>query len=697
MNQLQFDYPSSYLFLCGIIALLYAVFMYYRDSRWAEKSIAIPWLLGISRAIVVFILAILLLSPFLTYYEEEIEQPVILVAYDDSESMSLSEDSLLRQLLQFQEKLPEQLADYELVEVAFGDQAESFDSLTFSQSRTNISSVLEYIKNEWGGRNVGALILVTDGIYNVGKNPLYAASGLKAPIFSIPMGDTTARKDVSISDVFHNDIAYLNDKFVIQVDLSAQELRSESTALQLFQNKNGNRERIETQSIEISNDDFFKTFEFTIDADRAGVQEYNLVATAVDGETTTENNRKTFYIDVIDAQQKILIVGGAPHPDLTALKYMLSENQNYEIDVVLSDATSVQLEAYDLLILHQIPFQKRKPQFVNSLLNSELPKLYVTGLQTHFKDFNSAQNGIRIQPQRGGFNAVEPAYEKNFNAFTFPEESASALDNYPPLETIFGEFDALSGTQTIFHQKIGDVVTKYPLVALGRTTGDRRAAYILGEGIWRWRLFEFGIQQSSTPAQELIQQVVQYISVTDDKRRFVTKSSQKIYDENERINIRAEFYNENYELLNSPDAFLKVESEDGDQYDYTFGKERNFYQLDLGFLPAGNYSYTSSLNWNGERFTHAGKFVVDEIQMELFRTRANHNLLHLLAEQSGGSVFSLGASDKIAEQVKSSGSADPVLYSRPVTRSLIHLQWVFWLLIALLSMEWFFRRWLGSY
>lgn len=697
MNQLQFDYPSSYLFLCGIIALLYAVFMYYRDSRWAEKSIAIPWLLGVSRAIVVFVLTILLLSPFLTYYEEEVEQAVILVAYDDSESMSLSDDSLLNELLQFQEDLPGQLSDYELVEIAFGDEVESLDSLTFSQARTNISSVMEYIKSEWDGRNVGALILVTDGIYNVGKNPVYAASGFKAPIFSIPMGDTTVRKDISISDVFHNDIAYLDDKFLVQVDLSARELRDESTELELYHNKNGNRERLETKKIDIEDDDFFTTLEFTIDADRAGVQEYNLIAKAVEGETTTENNRKTFYIDVIDAQQKILIVGGAPHPDLTAIKHMLSENQNYEIDVALSDANDINLEPYDLLILHQIPFQKRKPPFVNTLLDSELPKLYITGLQTHFKDFNSAQSGIRIQPQKGGANAVEPAYEKNFNAFTFPEESSEALNNYPPLETIFGEFDARSGLQTIFHQKIGDVLTEYPLISVGRTTGESRSAYILAEGIWRWRLFEFGLQQSSTPAQELLQQVIQYISVTDDKRRFVAKSSQKIYDENERINIRAEFYNENYELINSPDALLEVESEDGDNYDYTFGKENNFYQLDLGFLPAGNYSYTASLNWNGERFTHSGKFVVDEIQMELFRTRANHNLLQLLAEQSGGDVISLGQSDKIAEQVKSSGSAEPILYSRPVTRSLIHLQWVFWLLIALLSLEWFFRRWLGSY
>ncbi len=697
MNGLQFDYPTSYILFCALLGILYAIVLYYKDTRWSDKSRFLPWFLGILRAVAVFILAVLLLSPFLTYFEDKTEDPILLLAVDDSESLSLTPDSVLEDLQGLPLEIENRLAEFDHIQLKFGENVQPLDSMSFEEPKTNISSVLDYVQKDLRGRNVGGVILVSDGLYNLGQNPAYALSGLNTPIFPIALGDTSKRKDLSLVEVFHNDIAYKGDKFVVQVDCKAISCKGSTSSLSIYSYEGNNPKRVDQKQMGIDDESYFQTFEFLVDAKKEGVQKFLVSAESLQGETTTSNNSQVFYIDIIDARKKILIAGGAPHPDITAIKQSLTNNDQYEVDIVLPRDKLNSLESYDLVILHQLPFKKSKAGFLDDLMESSIPKLFITGLETNFATFNEVQNSLRINPKRGNANAVTPKFNPNFNVFTYSEESAESLAKYPPLETVFAEFNVTSGGQSLFYQKIGDVDTEYPLVLTGRTTENIRTAYLLGEGFWRWRLYEYGREEEKEPANELLSQIVQYLSVSDDKRRFRTQMGKNVYDESESLTLRAEFYNQNYQLINDPDAFLEVESGAGESYQYTLGKENNYYTLNLGFLPKGEYNYTAYLNEDGERFTSSGRFVVKEIQLELFKTRADHNLMQLLARETGGHMIQLDSLAKGLEKIRSSETAKPILYSQPTTRSLINLTWVFALLIALLAIEWFIRRWVGSY
>lgn len=41
------------------------------------------------------------------------------------------------------------------------------------------------MRARYAGRNLGAVILATDGLYNEGSNPLYAYPELKVPVFTV--------------------------------------------------------------------------------------------------------------------------------------------------------------------------------------------------------------------------------------------------------------------------------------------------------------------------------------------------------------------------------------------------------------------------------------------------------------------------------------------------------------------------------
>lgn len=696
MNNIQFDYPASYLLLCAVIALVYAIFMYYGDGRWRERSKLIPIALGIGRSIVVFILCVLLLSPFITYFEEKTELPVVVLAHDASESISLTPDSVLDQFIENHEALASSLSEYELSTLAFGEAVRPVDSLSFSDKKSNISALFDYLQRQYAGRNIGAIILASDGLYNVGQNPVYATSGLNAPLFTIPLGDTSSKRDIAIPEVFHNQMAFLGDKFNIQVDIEASQLSGNTAMVRVQRKTGGDFTPLDEKQISINEEEYFTTLDFTLPAKQSGLQQYRVTVSQLEDEISYRNNTQDFFIDIIDSRQKILILAGSPHPDVTAIRQLLSENDNYEVDLAFSHYENIDFKEYDLLFLHQIPFEKLNNATERQALASDVPKIFITGLSTDLSVFNNTQSLIRINQQNPSPNAVEGSYNENFNAFILSENTGRELQNYPPIETFFGDFNIQGKLSVLFYQQIGEVKTEYPLIGVGEEKG-KRIGFILGEGLWRWRLYDHIDDQDHQRVRGLLEQLTQYVSLKEDKRRFRVSTAEELFDENERIRMRAEFFNENYELINDPEVQLTVTDEQGNNYDYVFGRENNFYTLDLGFLPAGNYQYSAKTTFNGREFKYNGRFSVETIQLEMYKTKADHNLLRLLARQNGGMIVNASDMLSIPDSLETRDVLKPVLYSTARTKSMINLPLVFWIMAILLALEWISRRLAGTY
>ena len=142
---------------------------------------------------------------------------------------------------------------------------------------------------------------------------------------------------------------------------------------------------------------------------------------------------------------------------------------------------------------------------------------------------------------------------------------------------------------------------------------------------------------------------------------------------------------------------MKIKSEDGKEYDYKFSKTENAYSLNAGFFATGNYTYTASANFGNSSFTASGKFSVSPLQLEEMRTRADHQVLYQLASQHNGNMFYLNNMEKIADEIDSKNKLKPILYDTYITESAINLKWVFFLLLAFISAEWFIRKYLGGY
>ncbi len=700
MANLTFQYPIWFVLLCVLLGAAYALVLYFRDKTFHEQSERLNWILGAVRFITVTLLSLLLLSPLLKSVITESKKPVIILAQDQSESIGAEMNDQARATTYRQsfENLAQELArDYEVQQYSFGSEVREGVDFSFHDKVTNISKLMTNVYDLYSNQNLGAIILATDGIYNEGSNPLYLNTQLTAPIYTVALGDTTVKKDIVLKRVFYNKIAYLGDKFTVQVDISAQNNAGVNTNLSVYKVEGNNNRRLQQLPISIDRNDFFTTREIVLDANQSGVQRFRVVVEPVSGEASNANNSKDIFVDVLDARQKILIVANSPHPDVTALRQSINANKNYQVELAYANDIQVNVADFDFVILHQLPSRINNISGVlNTLRNQRIPRLFIAGMQTNFSQLNQVQSLMTIQANGNSSNDVQARPVPGFNNFTLSEELLQDLPNFPPLTSPFGEFQAAPDAAVLLTQRIGKVDTKFPLLALGEEAGVK-VGVLAGEGIWKWRLFDFLQNQNHEIFDELLGKSVQFLSLKEDKRKFRVTPVKNIFNENEQVLFDAELYNDNYELINDPDARIIITNSDGKDFDFTFNKSGRAYTLNAGIFPVGNYTFRAAVTNAGQNLTATGQFSVQPVQLELFETTANHNLLRLLSEQYGGAMVYPNNIEQITELIKNKGTVKPVIYETAKTRAVINLKWIFFLLLFLLTGEWFLRRYFGAY
>ena len=699
MESISFQYPGWYLIFCLLLGAAYALILYYRDKTFREQSKQLNWILGIVRFLTISLLSWLLLSPLLKSIIQETKKPIVIVAQDESESIINNIDSVDQQIYRAAlTELNQNLGkDYELKTYSFGGTVREGIDFEFKDKVSNISEVLNTIEDLYSNQNLGAIIMATDGIYNEGSNPVYANSKISAPIYTVALGDTTARKDLVLKRVFHNKITYLGDRFSVLVDIGAINGAGSRTNLSVYLMENGQQRKIQEQNIAINNNDFFTTQEIILEAQTSGVQRYRIALSPIADEVTTENNTKDIFIDVLDARQKILVLAHSPHPDLTAMRQVLSANKNYEIDIQYVDELTESVAKYDFIILHQLPAKGNSADRIwTEIKQREIPVLLVVGAQSDLSRLNQIQNLVGIRGDGRNTNDVQARVSGAFNLFKLGEDVVTNLPQFAPLTAPFGEFAPNPEAQVLLYQRIGKIDTRYPLLIIGAS--DRvKMGVLCAEGIWKWRLYNFLQFKNHDIFEEVLSKTVQYLSLKEDKRRFRVNLSKNIFDENEPIFFDAELYNNSYELVNEPDVSMVIENTEGNEFSFTFNKTNNSYSLNAGIFPVGNYKFSASCFLNGEQLSYSGQFSIQPVQLEVYETTADHNLLRLLSKRFGGEMVAAANLGTLNDKLKEKGTVKPIIYETSKTRSVINLKWICFLLIGLLTLEWFFRRYFGGY
>ena len=273
---LLFTTSPWFTVLCVAVGALYAWALYATQApSWGRNlNLALAFL----RALLVAVICFLLLGPRVRNIETSVERAKVVLAIDDSESMKTASNTT-EAFSGLRSGLGE--AGYEVSTMTLSGR-DNPDSISYDLGTTDLTAFLNRIRSNFEGENLSDVVLLTDGTVNQGSSPIYGAYPFK--IHTVAVGDTVPARDIRITNVRANQVAFLGNRFPVQADISAYGMGGRQATLTLRQ---GQRV-LASKAIRISGDQHFETAEFMVASAEKGMQRFTLELSVLNGERTQE-------------------------------------------------------------------------------------------------------------------------------------------------------------------------------------------------------------------------------------------------------------------------------------------------------------------------------------------------------------------------------------------------------------------------
>lgn len=685
-----------WIYLIAIICGLCFAALLYLFNRKQHYSKTLTVILFIARTLAVGAVISLLFNPYIKRTSNIVEPSTIIIAQDNSTSLVLNKDSVfykndyhlvLDTLINKIEK------KFTVDKYLFGNSTKEFDSLDFKDYHTDFHELLENIKKNYYKKNVGALVILSDGICNKSHLPEQNIESYPFPIYTVTLGDTTNYPDLYIKEVFYNKTSPTNTSIPIRLVANANNCRGKNMEIVVLVDNEVHKEI----NIPINSNRFSQTIDFSLESGDEGIRQIDIQIKQIDNETAN-NNSKRFFIEVIDKQYKALICAKAPHPDLGSIRNILGDN--FDFEMIFNGDEITEIEDYDIIILHQIPYLGMNNfQDLDSKLkeNKKIPVFHIIGANTDFEKFNGLQENLTIK--KGAVNStldIKAYYNQNFGLFSIDNEVVEAINTFPPLTLPHIKISSKAKLDILLQMNISDVMTQAPLLSFSNDKDGRKNAYLFGTGIWKWKLNDYYKENDNDNFEEIITKSVKYLLTEKDKELLVRHED--TYLNNEAITFTADLRNPSQELTNEPELMIRIINKHSkDVFEYSFLKKEKSYHLSIDNLPEGIYNFSASTELGGVKYYDSGSFSVVSVGAEAQELVANSRRMQSLAALTGGENFSLNELDNLAESIDNDERITSIMREETNYKDLINMKSIFFIILSLVSIEWILRKMFGTY
>lgn len=692
MKNIILESNPAFILLCVLVAVGYAYVLYTTKHPWSGT---LNKILFAGRTILVFLLAFLLLGPIIRQINNLYEKPVFVILQDNSVSVkettdSLSRNNLAKELTALKNSLNSN--GYEAFQSDLS--GEDVDVITYTEPVSDLQGALRKISNRYEGQSVAGVLLVSDGIYNSGLSPLYTAYSF--PVYSLGVGDTAQRQDISIKDLVYNKIAYQGNQFPIRAEVLVKGFPNQNVTISLI--KSGKVIERQTKN---SGTDQLLPIEFKVAATEQGLQRLDVQVEVLSQEKNVRNNKSTAFIDVVEGKKKILVVANAPHPDIKALRAIIDKNSNYELllhipGVEETEPKNLQPANVDLAIFHQSPDKRGRTRDLFQRFSASNTSMFiVVGQQTDLAALTEGKIPLKFEQLPRQYDDVMPVVNPTFPYFLLSPEANSVFSGFPPVWVPFGRMQVPASAVTLLSQRVGSIATDKSLLWLD-IPDNHKIGIMLGEGFWQWRLEEYSKNENTEAFDEVFGKLIQYLSTTDDKSRFKSYPLEQQFSDTEAVVFESQVYNEIYEPVYGNRIDLEITDDTGKKYKYNYVVSPGNARYQVGGLKEGIYKYTSSTRINGKDEKVRGQFLVTAQQAELQNLTADFEMLRKLSRATGGKFYKASQTEQLKADLTRK-EASSVIHSEEKFDNLLNLKWVFFLLLALVSAEWFLRKFYGGY
>lgn len=709
---------NAWLLVAGVLLLFAFTFWVYRATTPPVRERMRKALLVLRFFSIALILA-LIFEPILSLLWQKREKPVVAVLLDTSASMQLSDSSGSRgehlQRLLSQPWYQQLESKYDLFPITFADQPHSherlsIDSLSFTGDGTDLLAALNLARDGLAGRHFSAALVFSDGVHNIGPDPTAALVDFPAPVFAISLGQTTPENDTWIADVLTNEIAYSNTKVPIEVIVRSTGYGGANAVLSLRQNG----QPIVTQSIALPSDLEEKVVRLEFTPEAAGMYKLDLVLSPQEGEVTARNNSRAIYMKVLESKLQIVVVAGAPGPDVSFLARALQRDENVTVRTFAAiNATEIsggalpgQEEAGDIACIVAINMPRNRNARLQQWLQQQVqenrkPLLFLSGpvaaanelwqfrelLPLADPPLLTREEPVQASPALQGLLHPILRFDQNQG------DLRSRIEALPPVFSTLRRISVLPGAETLLTSTMpasarGATITAQPLLVAHRQ-GERKSLSFFGAGFWRWHLMMQSLQSGHDLYERLMVNAVRWLVSTEDTKLFRVTTNKEVYRSGEEVVVTAQAYFEDYSTRDNLTVSATIAGPEQSREILLEGRGRGLYEGRFHAIGGGDYTLRATAREGDQNVgSDDSKFTVEAFSIEFQQTAANPALLEKVTQQTGGYTIQ---ADSLAAWVD--GLEFP---ARRLQESRTIPLWNRWPLLVLviltLCLEWYLRK-----
>ena len=611
---------------------------------------------------------------------------------------------------------------------------------------TRIGEALGDVRARYAGRDLGAVVVISDGIDTgrIGEGPLDTATrgaieALGAPVHTIGLGEKSLR-DLSVAAVLADQFAFVRTPASIEAVIRQTGLPDRQVEVTL--ERDGRP--IASRGVVLRGDRSEEKISFDWLPDHPGNFVFRISTPVLAGEALKINNEQSFALKVIRDRVRVLHLSGRPSWDERFVRSMLRRDPNVDLVSFFILRTESDEQPWNRNDLSLIPFPTYEI-FEEQLRSFDL---------VIFQNFNYAPYGVEpflsnvrdyvegggalamvggdLSFTSGGYGAtalrdvlpvelpptpppMTGASDADLTTDTFrpkltaegrthpvtslvldPRENEQRWAKLPALEGINKVPRARTGATTLLaHPTLKSADGKPAPVLVAAEAGKGRTLALLTDSGWHWGFLAAGEGDDGRAFQRFWENAIRWL-VRDPALTLLRLELDRLeYRRNQPIAVRVRAMHADYSPAPDVEVTLAVvgaAAPAGSEPEHSLHATTDAdgeAHVDVGTLPPGAYRLMGRATVDARPVSHEETFVVRAGGPELDDVAARDKVLREIAQASGGSYAFEELNDvaiRSSREVRVGRQQSVEIWSAPP---------LLLLGVALLALEWALRRRMG--
>lgn len=753
---MQFEpFLPPWILITGFAFSALVVFLsYWRRLR--EHESRLTWVFLLLKLGALAVLVFMLARPVAQTRKKEKVHTVVPVLLDASESMGVEDQAgttrfnKARDSLLFQ--LSKQLSEeFDLRLYTFGSFLEPQTEGTLAAipaaygSSTDIGgAVIESLRRE--GRRVDAVVLLSDGVHNLGTHPSEITPALTQEgvrVYTVGVGQAGDYKDIEIGSISVPTMVFMNEEVPVTFDIRSYGYKSVSaeviltgtlkdgTTMRSDGTSTGGSVVLAQQTVELTEKFPQERGKMNFTIGERGTYQLTLSTQVLADERVTTNNQKQVEIHVTRERMQVLFLEGRPRWGFGFLVRALRSDPRIALHAVLEIAdgafhhqrTGAQdsqlgdwkypqrasdFKDIDLLILGDVSPARFGLEGIEAIVQAVSEKgmsvALVAGESSFGKDgFYSTPLEKILPAELKGDQPVVP--QSPLDYFVTPEgmnhpvfrvgsdpiEMQALLGNLPDVGAFWPLGQARPAALVLMTGRT-ETPGEAPILLAVQKYGRGRTAVLATDEWYRWSFMKGSDQPGQRLLRRFWQGFVRWIIMGDieDKDALAISLEQEQYIQGKEIEIKIRYSSFDTVGVRTPNLLVSSPDFGQRQLDLEPMEAPGWFKVNYQPPVLGAYKLMARVEQSDgkEPLTAERDFRVEPYVMEQRSAGMNEQLLRSLSSDTGGLYFSV---DNVSELPRAIPKGEKEV-ERTITKPLWNSPMLYGLLFLLMSTEWIWRR-----